>query len=130
MPLTPIVYAKLLGEKVSAHRSASWLVNTGWTGGPFGTGSRMKIAHTRALVRAALSGDLTDVPTRQDPIFALHVPVACPDVPQEILDPRSTWADGAAYDARARELASAFRANFEKFRATAPAEVAAAGPTG
>jgi phosphoenolpyruvate carboxykinase (ATP) len=130
MPLTPIVYAKLLGEKVSAHRSASWLVNTGWTGGPFGTGSRMKIAHTRALVRAALSGDLTDVPTRQDPIFALHVPVACPDVPQEILDARSTWADGAAYDARARELASAFRANFEKFRATAPAEVAAAGPTG
>jgi phosphoenolpyruvate carboxykinase (ATP) len=130
MPLTPIVYANLLGEKVSAHRSTSWLVNTGWTGGPFGTGSRMKIAHTRALIRAALSGELAEVPTRQDPIFGLHVPVACPEVPPDILDPRKTWSDGTAYDARARELAAAFRTNFEKFRATAPAEVAAAGPTG
>jgi phosphoenolpyruvate carboxykinase (ATP) len=130
MPLTPTVYAKLLGEKVSRHRSTPWLVNTGWTGGPFGTGSRMKIAHTRALVHAALSGNLDDVPTREDPIFGLHVPLSCPEVPPEILDPRRTWADGAAYDARARELASAFRTNFEKFRATAPAEVAAAGPTG
>jgi phosphoenolpyruvate carboxykinase (ATP) len=130
MPLTPTVYAKLLGEKVARHKSTSWLVNTGWTGGPFGTGSRMKIAHTRAMVRAALNGDLADIGTRQDPIFGLHVPVSCPDVPSVQLDPRSTWADRAAYDAKAKELAGAFRANFEKFAATAPSAVAAAGPVG
>jgi len=130
MPLTPTVYAKLLGEKVARHKSTSWLVNTGWTGGPFGTGLRMKIGHTRAMIRAALNGDLSDAPTRQDPVFGLHVPLSCPDVPQEILDPRNTWTDRAAYDRKAKELATAFRANFEKFATSAPAEVTAAGPIG
>ncbi len=130
MPLTPAVYAKLLGERITRHRSTSWLVNTGWTGGPFGTGSRVKIAHTRAMVRAALNGDLADVPTRQDPVFGLHVPVSCPEVPAGILDPRSTWCDAAAYDEKAAELAAAFRKNFEGFAATAPSDVRAAGPGG
>ncbi len=130
MPLTPTVYAELLGEKVRRHRSTSWLVNTGWTGGPFGTGSRIKIAHTRAMVRAALNGELADVPMKQDPVFGLHVPAACPDVPAGLLNPRSTWPDPAAYDAAARNLAAAFRKNFEKFASTVPAEVRAAGPAG
>ena len=105
-----------------------WLVNTGWTGGPFGVGQRMNIAHTRSMVRAALSGELADVPTRMDPNFKLEVPVSCPDVPATFLDPRTTWADPLAYDAAARKLAGMFHDNFEKYADGVSDAIAAAGP--
>jgi phosphoenolpyruvate carboxykinase (ATP) len=128
MPLAPTVYAKLLGEKIARHATDTWLVNTGWSGGPPGAGSRMKIAHTRAMIRAALDGTLNGVGTRVDPVFGLHVPVSCPGVPSEILDPRATWADGSAYDASANDLAGRFKKNFEQFAAGASEAVRAAGP--
>jgi phosphoenolpyruvate carboxykinase (ATP) len=128
MPLPPTVYATLLGERIAKHKVDSWLVNTGWSGGPYGVGSRMKIAHTRAMIRAALTGDLATVPTTQDPVFGLHVPNACPGVPSAILTSRNTWSDKSAYDAKARELAEKFRKNFEQFAATAPADVTQGGP--
>jgi phosphoenolpyruvate carboxykinase (ATP) len=128
MALSPSVYAKLLGERIARHDVAVWLVNTGWSGGPYGVGQRMKIAHTRAMVNAALDGRLAGAPMRVDPVFGLAVPTACPDVPQQVLDPRSTWSDPSAYDAQAQKLAGMFRKNFEAFAADAPPEVAAAGP--
>jgi phosphoenolpyruvate carboxykinase (ATP) len=128
MPLAPTVYARLLGEKIARHKSACWLINTGWSGGPYGTGSRMKIAHTRAMVRAALTGALAQTPFAQDPVFGLHVPASCPGVPDEVLNPRNTWKDKAAYDARAKELAEKFKKNFEQFTAAASPEVRNAGP--
>jgi phosphoenolpyruvate carboxykinase (ATP) len=126
----PNVYAKLLGERIAEHHARVWLVNTGWTGGPFGLGSRMKIAHTRAMIEAALSGKLDAVPYTTDPIFNLSVPSACPGVPQDVLNPRSTWKDAAAYDAQARKLATMFVENFKTFAATAAADVREAGPRG
>jgi phosphoenolpyruvate carboxykinase (ATP) len=128
MPLAPTVYAKLLGEKIAAHRVNSWLVNTGWSGGPPGVGSRMKIAQTRAMIRSALRGSLDAVPTMQDPVFGLHVPTSCPDVPANVLNPRNTWTDKAAYDAKAHELADKFKKNFDQFAALAAPEVRNAGP--
>jgi phosphoenolpyruvate carboxykinase (ATP) len=128
MPLAPTVYAKLLGEKIAKHKVSSWLVNTGWSGGPHGVGSRMKIAYTRAMIRAALNGSLSGVKTVQDPIFGLHVPASCPDVPEEVLNPRNTWKDKGAYDARAKELAGKFKKNFEQFADTSSPEVRGAGP--
>ena len=104
MPLHPGVYAKLLGEKLQRHGSRVWLVNTGWTGGAYGTGSRMKLAHTRRMVSAALAGELDSVETVEDPIFGLHIPVTVEGVPDEVLRPRATWADGEAYDAAAKKL--------------------------
>ena len=97
MSLSPSVYAKLLGEKIAAHRVETWLVNTGWSGGPYGVGKRMAIAHTRAMVRAAMMGALADVPTSTHPVFGLAVPTACPNVPPDVLDPRSTWSDPQAF---------------------------------
>jgi phosphoenolpyruvate carboxykinase (ATP) len=128
MPLAPTVYATLLGEKIARHKSACWLINTGWSGGPYGVGSRMKIAHTRAMVRAALTGALAHTPFVQDPVFGLHVPTSCPGVPDEVLNPRNTWKDKAAYDERAKELAGKFKKNFEQFAAAASPEVQNAGP--
>jgi phosphoenolpyruvate carboxykinase (ATP) len=128
MPLPPTVYAKMLGEKIANHNVDSWLVNTGWSGGPYGVGSRMKIAFTRAMIRAALNGSLATVPTMQDTTFGLHIPTSCPDVPAEILNPRSTWKDKAAYDNKARELAEKFKRNFEQFASSASREVLSAGP--
>ena len=129
MPRQPSLYARMLGEKLSAHGASVWLVNTGWTGGPFGEGHRMPIKATRALLTAALSGALDDADYRVDEVFGFEVPVAVPGVDTALLDPRSTWADPTAYDAKARELAGMFRANFEKrFAATAEPAVAAAGP--
>jgi phosphoenolpyruvate carboxykinase (ATP) len=128
MPLAPTVYATLLGEKIARHGSDSWLVNTGWSGGPPGVGSRMAIAHTRAIIRAALNGSLASAPTVIDPIFGLRVPTTCPEVPPEILDPRTTWKDKSAYDAKAKDLAEKFRKNFESFAASAPEGVRRAGP--
>jgi phosphoenolpyruvate carboxykinase (ATP) len=102
-------------------------VNTGWTGGPYGEGERMPIGATRALLRAALSGELDGVATRTDAVFGFEVPVAVPGVDSGLLDPRSTWADPAAYDARARELADMFKANFTQF--TADDNIVAGGPS-
>ncbi len=128
MVLSPSVYANLLGEKIAQHQVKVWLVNTGWSGGPYGVGQRMPIAYTRALVAAALSGVLADVPTTPDPIFGVAVPVACPGVPAEVLNPRNTWADKAAYDAQAAKLAAMFAENFKAFADQVTPEVRAAGP--
>jgi phosphoenolpyruvate carboxykinase (ATP) len=128
MSLSPGVYARLLGDKIAAHRVSVWLVNTGWTGGPYGIGHRMPIDQTRAMVHAALKGALDHVPTRLDPTFGLAVPTACPDVPTSALDPRSTWSDPQAYDAQARRLVSLFAANFKAFADTVSEDVRAAGP--
>jgi phosphoenolpyruvate carboxykinase (ATP) len=128
LPQAPSVYARMLGEKLRRHSHATvWLVNTGWTGGPYGVGRRMPIAATRALLHAALSGQLDGAAYRVDPVFGFEVPVAVPGVDAALLDPRSTWADPDAYDERAAELASMFVHNFERFADAAP-DVAAAGP--
>ncbi len=124
LPQPPSVYADMLGRKLDEHGSAVWLVNTGWTGGPFGEGQRMPIAATRALLHAALAGALEDVEYRIDPVFGFRAPVEVPGVEASLLDPRSTWSDADTYDRKARELAQMFRDNFEKF----PPELAAAGP--
>ncbi len=125
----PNVYARLLGERIAEHRVNVWLVNTGWTGGPYGVGSRMRIAHTRAMINAALSGKLEGLGVDVDPIFNLAVPKSCPDVPTDVLTPRKTWADQAAYEAQARKLAGMFADNFQAFEASASAGVTAAGPS-
>ena len=124
----PNVYAKTLGERVAEHRVRVWLVNTGWSGGPHGVGTRMSIAHTRAIIHAALSGTLDKVPFRHDPVFNVEVPTACPGVPDAVLTPRSTWRDPAAYDAQAAQLAKMFADNFKTFEESASAEVRGAGP--
>jgi phosphoenolpyruvate carboxykinase (ATP) len=103
-------------------------VNTGWTGGPYGVGKRMKIAHTRAMINAALAGQLDHVQYRTDPVFNVEVPTSCPAVPDDVLDPRSTWPDGKAYDEQARKLAAMFTDNFKRFEADVPASVKDAGP--
>ncbi|HWP03425.1 MAG TPA: phosphoenolpyruvate carboxykinase (ATP), partial [Gemmatimonadaceae bacterium] len=123
----PTRYAEMLGRLLDRHGASVWLVNTGWVGGPYGVGSRMKLPYTRAMVRAALSGALDDTPTESDPVFRLARPVDVPGVPAEVLDPRAMWADKAAYDAQARRLAEMFRKNFERFGDVDPA-IAAAGP--
>jgi phosphoenolpyruvate carboxykinase (ATP) len=128
LPLNPNVYARGLGERIARHDARVWLVNTGWTGGAFGVGKRMKIAHTRAMISAALSGALDHVGYVRHPIFNLEMPTSCLDVPSEVLDPRSTWADKAAYDAQARKLASMFVENFKTFAADVDPVVIAAGP--
>ena len=111
----PEVYAEMLGKKMREHNSNCWLINTGWSGGPFGTGKRMSLPLTRALVTEALSGSLEKAQTRVDPIFRVQVPVACPNVDSKALDPRATWSDPAAYDLAALDLAARFRKNFSKF---------------
>ena len=128
LPRHPAEYADMLGEKLEEHGSRVWLVNTGWSGGGFGVGNRMKIAHTRAMVRAALLGKLDTVATQEDPVFGLHVPTDVPGVPGNVLTPRSTWADGEAYDAAARKLAGMFRENFRKYADRAPVRIRNAGP--
>jgi len=130
LALPPAVYADLLGQRVAQHKVAAWLVNTGWTGGPYGTGARMSIRYTRAMVRAALQGMLDGVPTVDDPIFGLQIPVRCSDVPDEVVTPRSTWKDKDAYDRTAHELAARFRENFRQYEASEPEAVRAAGPKG
>jgi len=128
MVLNPNVYAKLLGEKIAKHKANVWMVNTGWSGGPYGVGSRMKIAYTRAMLRAALTGKLDHVSFTPDPIFGVGVPSQCPDVPAEVLVPRNTWADKDAYDATAKKLAREFAQNFEQFAKDVPEAVRKAGP--
>jgi phosphoenolpyruvate carboxykinase (ATP) len=126
LPLNPSVYAEMLGKKVAQHNARVWLINTGWSGGPHGVGKRMKLPHTRAMVTAALSGALDETPASPHPVFGVSVPKACPGVPSDVLEPRSTWQDGAAYDAKARDLAQRFAKNFERFNASAA--IRAAGP--
>jgi len=128
LPQPPAVYADMLGRKLDEHGSAVWLVNTGWTGGPFGEGERMPIAATRALLHAALAGRLEDVEYRNDQVFGFHVPVDVPGVDSKLLDPRSAWGDPERYDAKAHELAAMFRDNFEKFTGDVAPEIALAGP--
>jgi phosphoenolpyruvate carboxykinase (ATP) len=126
LPQPPAVYARMLGEKLDRHGARVWLVNTGWTGGPYGEGERMPIKATRALLDAALSGELDDAEVRRDPAFGFDVPAHAPGVPSSLLDPRSTWRDPDAYDRKARELAQMFRKNIARFDVSDP--VLAAGP--
>ena len=128
LPQAPALYARMLGERLARHRAAVWLVNTGWTGGPYGEGERMPIAATRAMLHAALSGRLQRVRFHTDPVFGFEVPIEVPGVESRLLDPRSTWRDPAAYGEQARKLAEMFVENFEQFSDTVDAEVAAAGP--
>ncbi|HEX6841737.1 MAG TPA: phosphoenolpyruvate carboxykinase [Stellaceae bacterium] len=127
MPRHPSVYAKMLGERIKQHGAQCWLVNTGWSGGAYGVGSRMKIAHTRALVRAALAGTLKQAPVKQEGYFGLYVPEACGEVPANVLNPRNTWSDKGAYDETARELTKRFESNFKKFETYVGNDVKAAG---
>jgi phosphoenolpyruvate carboxykinase (ATP) len=128
LPLNPNVYARQLGERIARHQSKVWLVNTGWTGGPYGVGKRMKIAYTRAMIRAALSGGLENAGYQRHPLFNIEMPTSCPDVPAEVLDPRGTWSDTAAYDQQAAKLAAMFVENFKNFEAHVAPEVKDAGP--
>jgi len=125
----PTKYAKMLGKLLHEHDSDVWLINTGWSGGPYGIGKRMKLSHTRAMVRAALAGELKKVKTETNPIFGLSVPVEIEGVPSKVLNPRSTWADATAYDAQAKKLAGMFRQNFDKF-GSVDAAIKNAGPKG
>ncbi len=128
MPMHPMRYAELLGEKLDKHDSQVWLINTGWTGGPYGIGKRMPIKHTRAMVNAALDGKLDEVVTDQERFFGLHVPLHCPGVPDDVLNPRNTWADLEEYDAQAKKLAGMFAKNFEQFSGQTSEEIRLAGP--
>ena len=126
----PTKYAHMLGELLQQHDAQVWLVNTGWSGGAYGVGKRMKLSHTRAMVRDALNGALAKTPVRTDPVFGLQVPTVVDGVPTEVLDPRGTWSDGAAYDAQASKLAQMFRENIKKFGDAVMPDILAAGPTG
>ncbi len=128
LPLPPTRYATMLGQRIADHGVQCWLVNTGWTGGPYGTGHRISLTYTRDMVTAALSGELGDVPMWTDSVFGLHVPEKVPHVPDRVLRPRETWDDGEAYDAQAQKLAAMFRENFRKYEKDVGAEVKAAGP--
>jgi phosphoenolpyruvate carboxykinase (ATP) len=128
MPLHPQRYAELLGKKMREYNSKAWLINTGWTGGPYGEGERMSIAHTRAIVNAVLDGQLNGVATETDPVFGLQVPLECPNVPAEILNPRNTWKEQKKYDRQAQHLAAEFNKNFEKFAEDVSEDILAAAP--
>lgn len=124
----PYKYAELLKRKIERYGATCWLVNTGWVGGPYGIGKRISIRYTRALLNAALSGKLADVKYKKDPIFGFEVPASCPNVPDEVLDPSSSWHDKKEYDRRYKDLAMRFKQNFGKFTDGTPREVVAAGP--
>jgi len=128
MVLHPTVYANFLGSRIARHDVGVWLVNTGWTGGPYGVGSRMPIAHTRAMIRAALGGALDHVQYVTHPVFNLDVPQSCPGVPSDVLNPRDTWKDPVAYDDQAARLAHMFAENFKAFEAETSPDIRAAGP--
>jgi phosphoenolpyruvate carboxykinase (ATP) len=128
LPLHPTRYATMLGERLKKHNSEVWLVNTGWSGGPYGQGARIKLEYTRAMVRALLDGSLAKVPTQPDPVFGVAVPQSCPAVPSELLRPRDTWKNSSDYDAKARQLANLFQTNFQAYTAQVPESVRHAGP--
>ena len=124
----PSVYAKLLAEKMNRHKAHAWLINTGWSGGSYGTGSRIKLKYTRAIIDAIHSGALAKAEYREDPIFRVQIPLTCPEVPSDLLSPRNTWKDSSAYDQTAKKLAKLFHENFKKYKEGSPADVCAAGP--
>jgi phosphoenolpyruvate carboxykinase (ATP) len=128
LPLHPARYAEMLHQKLKKHGSQVWLVNTGWSGGPYGVGGRIKLAHTRAMVRAILNGGLAHATFTPDPIFGVLVPQACPGVPPAVLRPRETWQNPADYDAKAKQLARLFRDNFTTYASEVSDEVRQAGP--
>jgi phosphoenolpyruvate carboxykinase (ATP) len=130
LPRHPGVYATMLGDLLRQHGARVWLVNTGWTGGAYGSGTRVKLRYTRAMVRAALGGSLDAVETRTDPVFGIAVPTEVAHVPTDLLDPRATWSDPEAYDAQAHKLADMFRENFARYADGVSDEVKAAGPEG
>ena len=127
MPLHAKIYAKMLGQKIAKHNTKVYLINTGWSGGPYGIGKRMNLKHTRAMVRAAINGDLERIPFEHTDIFNLDIPISCPSVPSKVLNPRNTWYNKDKYDESARRLAALFIRNFEKFGKT-PRQVLNAGP--
>ncbi len=128
MALPPTVYANLLGEKLARHNVDTWLINTGWTGGPYGTGHRIPIAYTRQMANAAISGALNSAPMSTDPIFCLAVPSFCPEVPADLLQPKRTWQNPSSFDEQAKKLARMFQENFKIFSAQVSEEIAKAGP--
>jgi phosphoenolpyruvate carboxykinase (ATP) len=128
LPRHPSVYAEMLGRRLKEHGSQVWLINTGWSGGAYGTGKRMKLAHTRAMIHAALDGRLSKGGFAADPVFRIEVPTDVPGVPREILNQRGTWPSAEAYDAAAAKLAKMFKDNFAKFEKQVSAEVREAGP--
>jgi phosphoenolpyruvate carboxykinase (ATP) len=124
----PTVYAEMLADKLNRHGAQTWLVNTGWSGGSYGIGSRMKLAYTRAIIDAIHSGTLTDSPTVTDPVFGLAIPTRCPGVPDNMLQPEKTWSDDAAYRQAAKKLAGLFQQNFTKYADQASDEIKSAAP--
>ncbi len=128
LPLHPGKYAEMLGKKMKEHKVKVWMINTGWTGGPYGIGNRMKLSYTRAMITAALEGKLDEVSYEAHPVFGMLVPQTCPGVPAEILNPRSTWVDTVAYDAKSRGLAEEFVRNFEKYASGVSEEIRMAAP--
>jgi phosphoenolpyruvate carboxykinase (ATP) len=126
MPRHPSVYAKMLGDLMRQHKVICWLVNTGWTGGAYGVGERMKLGYTRAMVQAALDGKLAEVGVRPHPDFGLLMPEACPEVPCSVLSPRGAWSDSHAYDQAARDVAGRFASNFTQFEPYVSDEVKSA----
>jgi len=127
MPRPASVYARMLGEKINEHNTKVYLINTGWSGGPYGVGMRIQIKYSRAMVTAALTGALDIVKYRHVELFNLDIPTECPDIPPEILDPKNTWIDKESYDISARKLAQMFQDNFKKFKEVSP-EIKNAGP--
>jgi phosphoenolpyruvate carboxykinase (ATP) len=128
MTLNPTVYADLLGRKIAEHDVQAWLINTGWTGGPYGVGERMSLPYTRAMVRAVLNRELDGVAMNEDPVFGVRVPESVPGVPTELLQPRNTWSDAGAYDEQAAKLAGMFVENFEQYAPDTSEAVRAGGP--
>ncbi len=128
LPLHPTAYAEMLGKKLKESDTKVWLVNTGWSGGPYGIGSRMSLKYTRAMISAALEGKLDTVKYQVDPVFGLHMPETCENVPAELLNPRNTWSDKNAYDIKANDLAKKFLNNFAQFESAANEEILAAAP--
>ena len=128
LPLPPTEYASLFGAKIESQEVKVWLINTGWTGGPYGIGSRMKLKYTRAMISAALDSKLDTVEYMNHPVFGFKVPQSCPNVPAEVLNPRSTWSDPKAYDLQAQSLAKSFVENFKKFEKEANEDILAGAP--
>ena len=128
LPLHPTKYAEMLGEKMESSNVNVWLVNTGWTGGPYGVGSRMKLPYTRAMITAALNGDLDKVNYETHKVFGVKMPVDCPNVPNNVLNPKNTWDNKVEYDKKANHLAEQFNKNFEKYQSEAAREILDAAP--